>query len=492
MIDYNRPGRVQTGSINHNDVRAADSLSPSLERLPMAIATINPATGVTEQEFEAHDAAEIDRRIELADAAYRALRSTTFADRAAWMNRAAELIEAEVDEVAHILTLEMGKPLAQAKGETLKCAKNMRYYAEHAEAFMEYEPLDNPGSVNATKAGARYEPLGVVLAVMPWNYPLWQVVRFAAPALMAGNTGLLKHASNVPQAALYLGSLFERAGFPEGSFATLLIGSREVEAVLNDRRVKAVTLTGSEPAGRSVAGIAGGQIKKAVLELGGSDPFIVMPTADLEKAATTAVTARTQNNGQSCIAGKRFIVHADVYDEFASIFAEKMSALVVGDPFDEATQVGPLATESGRDELAELVEDAKTHGATILAGGTAPDRAGWFYPPTVVADLHDGMRLVMEEAFGPVASLYRAESREDAVRIANQTTFGLSSAVWTNDQDEEDFFVDSLDAGAVFVNGMTVSYPELPFGGIKDSGYGRELAAAGLREFCNLKTVWKA
>ncbi|CAN5351681.1 NADP-dependent succinic semialdehyde dehydrogenase [soil metagenome] len=458
----------------------------------MAIATINPATGVTEQEFEPHDAAEIDRRIALADAAYRALRLTSFDERATWMRAAADLIEDEVDDVAHILTLEMGKPLAQAKAETLKCAKNMRFYADNAQSFMAYEPLANPGAVNASRAGAHYEPLGVVLAVMPWNYPLWQVVRFAAPALMAGNTGLLKHASNVPQSALYLGSLFERAGFPEGSFSTLLIGSSQVEAVLDDRRVKAVTLTGSEPAGRSVASIAGRNIKKAVLELGGSDPFIVMPSADLDAATTTAVTARTQNNGQSCIAGKRFIVHTDVYDEFARLFTEKMAALVVGDPFDEATQVGPLATESGRDELAELVEDAKTHGATILTGGSAPDREGWFYPPTIVADLHDGMRLVLEEAFGPVASLYRAESREDAVRLANQTTFGLSSAVWTQTPDDEQYFIDALDAGAVFINGMTVSYPELPFGGVKDSGYGRELAAAGIREFCNLKTVWKA
>jgi succinate-semialdehyde dehydrogenase/glutarate-semialdehyde dehydrogenase len=458
----------------------------------MAIATINPATGVTEREFEPYDAVEIDRRIALADAAYRALRLTSFAERAVWMRAAADLIEAEADEVAHILTLEMGKPLAQAKAETLKCAKNMRYYAQNAESFMAYEPLADPSSVSASKAGAHYEPLGVVLAVMPWNYPLWQVVRFAAPALMAGNTGLLKHASNVPQAALYLGSLFERAGFPEGSFTALLIGSKEVEAILDDRRVKAVTLTGSEPAGRSVASIAGRNIKKAVLELGGSDPFIVMPSADLEKAAATAVTARTQNNGQSCIAGKRFIVHTDVYDAFAKLVAEKMAALVVGDPFDDATQVGPLATETGRDELAELVEDAKSHGATILTGGSTPDRPGWFYPPTIVADLHDGMRLVLEEAFGPVASLYRAETREDAVRIANQTTFGLSSSVWTADSTDEDYFIEALDAGAVFINGMTVSYPELPFGGVKDSGYGRELAAAGIREFCNLKTVWKA
>jgi succinate-semialdehyde dehydrogenase/glutarate-semialdehyde dehydrogenase len=457
----------------------------------MAIATINPATGVTEKTFEPHDAAEVERRIALADAATKAMRQTSFEERAAWMRDAADLLEAEADEVAVIMTTEMGKPLAQAKGEALKCVKGMRYYADHAQEFLADEKLADPSSVNASSAWTRYEPLGAVLAVMPWNYPLWQVVRFAAPALMAGNSGLLKHASNVPQSALYLDTLFERGGFPAGAFSTLLIGSKEVAAVLQDKRVKAVTLTGSEPAGREVAANAGGQIKKAVLELGGSDPFIVMPSADLPKAVDVAVTARVQNNGQSCIAGKRFIVHADVYDQFAALFADKLKALVVGDPMDAATQVGPLATESGRNELAELVDDAVEHGATVLAGGSVPDRAGWYYPPTLVADLHDGMRLVLEEAFGPVASLYRVESREQARDVANQTTFGLSSAVWTTDADDEDFFVNSLDAGAVFINGMTVSYPELPFGGIKDSGYGRELAAAGIREFCNLKTVWK-
>ena len=458
----------------------------------MAIATINPATGETVKEFEPHDAVEIERRIATAQAAHEALRLTTFAQRAEWMLKAAELIEADVDEVAPILTLEMGKPLAQARAETLKCAKNMRYYAANAEAFLRREDLADPASVNASEAGAYYEPLGVVLAVMPWNYPLWQVIRFAAPALMAGNTGLLKHASNVPQAALYLDTLFERAGFPEGSFTTLLVGSKEVNAVIDDWRVKAITLTGSEPAGRAVAERAGQRLKKCVLELGGSDPFIVLPSADLDKAVATAVTARVQNNGQSCIAGKRFIVHADVYDAFAEKFAAAFRDLVVGDPMDPATHVGPLATETGRDELKELVDDAVAHGATILAGGHQPDLPGWFYEPTIVADLHGEMRLVLEEAFGPVASLYRAETREEAVAIANQTTFGLSSAVWTTDQDDEDYVINALDAGAVFINGMTVSYPELPFGGIKDSGYGRELAAAGIREFCNLKTVWKA
>jgi succinate-semialdehyde dehydrogenase/glutarate-semialdehyde dehydrogenase len=330
-----------------------------------------------------------------------------------------------------------------------------------------------------------------VLAVMPWNYPLWQVIRFAAPALMAGNTGLLKHASNVPASALYLDTVFERGGFPGGSFRTLLIGSGGVDEVIRDPRVKAVTLTGSEGAGRAVAATAGSQIKKSVMELGGSDPFIVMPSADLEAAATTAVRARVLNNGQSCIAGKRFIAHAEIYDEFAALFSSKMAALNVGDPLDESVEVGPIATATGRDELAELVDDAVANGATLLTGGHAVQRDGWFYEPTVLADLTDGMRIVLEEAFGPVASLYRAETRDEALRIANQTTFGLSSAVWTNDPEDEAYFVENLDAGAVFVNGMTVSYPELPFGGIKASGFGRELAAVGIREFTNLKTVWK-
>ena len=457
----------------------------------MAIATINPTTGVILKTFEPHDSAEVERRIALADAATKVMRRATFAERGDWMRSAADLLEGDADEVALIMTTEMGKPLAQAKGEALKCVKGMRFYADHAEEFLADETLEDASKVNASAAFAVYQPLGVVLAVMPWNFPLWQVVRFAAPALMAGNSGLLKHASNVPQCALYLDALFERGGFPEGAFSTILIGSGGVAAVLQDKRVKAVTLTGSELAGREVAANAGSQIKKAVLELGGSDPFIVMPSADIAKAVDVAATSRVQNNGQSCIAGKRFIVHADVYDQFAALFAARFIALVVGDPTDAATQVGPLATELARDELAELVDDAVAHGASVLAGGHTLDRAGWFYEPTVIADLRDGMRLVLEEAFGPVASLYRVESREEARDIANQTTFGLSSAVWTTDADDEVFFIDSIDAGAVFINGMTVSYPELPFGGIKDSGYGRELASAGIREFCNLKTVWK-
>ncbi|MGK2870217.1 MAG: NADP-dependent succinic semialdehyde dehydrogenase [Mycobacterium sp.] len=458
----------------------------------MAIATINPATGETVETFEAHSADEVQRRIAQAFDASQKLRTTNYAQRSRWMHATADLLEADVDKTAEMITIEMGKPIAQSRAEVLKCAKNIRYYADNAESFLAAEELADPASVAASAAGTVWQPLGVVLAVMPWNYPLWQVIRFAAPALMAGNTGLLKHASNVPRSALYLDDLFERGGFPAGSFRTLLIGAGDVAAVIEDSRVTAVTLTGSEPAGRSVAGIAGQQIKKAVLELGGSDPFVVMPSADIEAAATTAVKARISNNGQSCIAGKRFIVHTDVYDEFTRLFVAKMNALKVGDPLDETTDVGPLATESGRTDVAELVDDAVLKGAEVLAGGSAPDRSGWYYNPTVLAGLTDEMRIVLEETFGPVASVYKVADREEAVRIANQTTFGLSSAVWSNDPEEQDWFVANLDAGAVFLNGMTVSYPELPFGGIKDSGYGRELAAAGIREFCNLKTVWKA
>ncbi|GAB3218206.1 NADP-dependent succinic semialdehyde dehydrogenase [Mycolicibacterium hippocampi] len=458
----------------------------------MAIATINPATGNTVETFEPHDSAEVERRIAEAYQAAQTLRSTSYAQRAEWMHATADLLEADVDRAAAMITLEMGKPIAQSRGEVLKCAKNIRFYADNAESFLAAEELADPSVVAASSAGTVWQPLGVVLAVMPWNYPLWQVIRFAAPALMAGNTGLLKHASNVPQSALYLDELFERGGFPSGSFRTLLIGSAEVAAVIEDRRVKAVTLTGSEPAGRSVASTAGQEIKKAVLELGGSDPFIVMPSADLEAASTTAVKARISNNGQSCIAGKRFIIHADVYDQFVGLFVDKMKALVVGDPMDEATEVGPLATASGRTDVAELVDDAVAKGAQLLTGGGAPDQPGWFYEPTVLTGLSDDMRIVMEETFGPVASVYKVADREEAVHVANQTTFGLSSSVWSSEEAEQDWFIANLDAGAVFLNGMTVSYPELPFGGVKDSGYGRELAAAGIREFCNLKTVWKA
>jgi succinate-semialdehyde dehydrogenase/glutarate-semialdehyde dehydrogenase len=458
----------------------------------MAIATINPATGEIEKTFEPHDAAEVERRLTLAAVAFASLKGTTFAQRGEWMRSAAALLEAEVDPLAEIVTREMGRPIAGARAEVLKCAKGMRFYAEHAATFLADEPLDDPSKVGASRAVARYQPLGVILAVMPWNYPLWQVVRFAAPALMAGNTGVLKHASNVPQSALYLDSLFTRGGFPEGAFTTLLIGSAEVAAVIEDPRVRAVTLTGSEPAGRSVASTAAAHVKKSVLELGGSDPFIVMPSADLGAAVSTAVSARTVNNGQSCIAAKRFLVHDAVYDEFLTGFTAAMTALRVGDPLDEQTQIGPIATASGRDEIAELVDDARALGADILTGGTTPDGPGWFYPPTVIAGVTPAMRAHLEETFGPVATVYRVADADEAIALANVTDFGLSSSVWTTDAAERERFANEIEAGAVFVNGMTISYPELPFGGIKNSGFGRELAAAGIREFCNLKTVWEA
>jgi succinate-semialdehyde dehydrogenase/glutarate-semialdehyde dehydrogenase len=456
----------------------------------MAIATINPATGVTEREFEPHNDAEVDARIGQAHAAFHALRDTDFRTRAKWMRAAADLLESEVDQTAAVLTTEMGKTFAQARAEIRKSANTMRFYADHAEEFLAGRELD-AAAVNASRAYTRYEPLGVVLAVMPWNYPIWQVIRFAAPALMAGNTGVLKHASNVPQSALYLDTLFERAGFPEGSFRSLLIGASKVEAVLRDRRVAAVTLTGSEPAGRSVAAIAGSEVKHVVLELGGSDPFIVLPSADLDAAVKTAVASRTSNNGQACINAKRFIVHADIYDAFVERFTASMAALRVGDPMEESTELGPVATESGREELAELVDDALAKGARATTGGAALDRPGWYFEPTVLTGIDRSMRLYAEEAFGPVACVYRVDSLDEALDLANDTTFGLSSAVWTQDPDEERRAVEGIDAGAVFINGMSISYPEVPFGGTKDSGVGRELSHEGIREFTNAKSVWR-
>ena len=457
----------------------------------MPIAVVNPTTGAIEEEFTAHTPAEVQDRLAKAQAAYQVLRRTPYDQRAAWMNKAADLMEADVDKLATMIVREMGKPITQARGEALKCVKNMRFYAGNAEAFLADEPLADPSSVTATAAWSRYEPLGVILAVMPWNFPLWQVMRFAAPALMAGNAGILKHASNVPLSALYLDSLFTRGGFPEGSFSALMIPAQDVNAIIDDWRIKAVTLTGSEPAGRAVAERAGRQVKKSVLELGGSDAFIVMPSADLEQAATVAVTARIHNNGQSCIAGKRFIVHADVYDQWVRLFTQKMAALIMGDPMNEETQVGPLATKNGQKDIADLVDDAKAKGAKVLLGGDMPEGPGFFYPPTIIEAITPEMRLTMEEAFGPLASVYRVESKEEAIRIANQTTFGLSSALWSTSDEDFDYFMKELDAGAVFINGMTISYPELPFGGIKDSGFGRELGVAGIREFTNLKTIWK-
>lgn len=460
----------------------------------MPIATVNPTTGETLQTFDALGPEGIEVRLAAADEAFRRYRRTGFAERARLLEKAAELLEEDADEVARTVTTEMGKPLAAARAEAAKCAKAMRWYARHAGELLADEV---PAEADVRDSGARaarvvYRPLGVVLAVMPWNFPLWQVVRFAAPALMAGNVGLLKHASNVPRTALYLEELFRRAGYPRGCFQTLLVGSGAIEGILRDARVAAATLTGSEPAGRSVAAVAGGEVKKTVLELGGSDPYVVMPSADVGRAARTAVTARTQNNGQSCIAAKRFIVHRDVYDDFAARFTEGMAALRVGDPMADSTDIGPLSSERGRADLEELVDDAVRRGARALCGGRRPEGwdRGWFYEPTVLAGVTPGMRIHREEAFGPVATLYRVDGLEEAVELANDTPFGLSSNVWTRSEEEQRRFVRDMQAGGVYFNGMTASHPALPFGGVKRSGYGRELSGHGIREFCNTTTVW--
>ncbi|MFD5739029.1 NADP-dependent succinic semialdehyde dehydrogenase [Streptomyces massasporeus] len=458
----------------------------------MPIATVNPANGETLKTYEAMGEQEIERRLQLAEATFRTYRTTTFDERARLLHRAADLLEEDQRDIARVMTTEMGKPIQQARAEAAKCAKAMRWYADHAEELLaDEEPADSDvKDSGASRVRVRYRPIGPVLAVMPWNFPLWQVIRFAAPALMAGNVGLLKHASNVPQTALYLEDLFHRAGFTEGTFQTLLIGSGAVDEILRDERVKAATLTGSEPAGRAVASTAGEMIKKTVLELGGSDPFVVMPSADIDRAAKVAVTARVQNNGQSCIAAKRFIVHTDVYDAFAERFAAGMKALKVGDPMADDTEVGPLASEQGLRDVEELVDDAVRSGAQVLCGGERPDGPGWYYTPSVLAGITREMRIHREEAFGPVATLYRAADLDEAVLIANDSPFGLSSNVWTRDEEEVDRFVRDLEAGGVFFNGMTASHPAFPFGGVKRSGYGRELSGHGIREFCNITTVW--
>ena len=455
----------------------------------MAIATTNPATGETIKTYEPLTDEQLEDRLARAAAAFEGYRLTSAGQRAGWLRAAADVLEADVDSVAELMTTEMGKTLASAKAEASKCVAALRWYAERGPALLEPEEKD-AGAVGATRAYVTYQPLGVVLAIMPWNFPLWQAMRFAAPALMAGNVGLLKHASNVPQTALYLEELFRAAGFPDDVFQTLLIGSSAIEKVLRDDRVMAATLTGSGPAGQSVASIAGDALKKTVLELGGSDPFIVMPSAHLDRAAEVATTARNQNNGQSCIAAKRFFVHRDVAEEFTRLFAEKIGALTVGDPMDDGTQIGPLATESGLQDVEDYVEDARTKGATILVGGRRLDRSGWFYEPTLITDVTPEMKLHSEEVFGPVAALYTVDSLDEAIAIANSHPYGLGSNLWSEDEDERARFVRDIASGMAFINGMTASYPDLPFGGIKQSGYGRELTEVGMREFMNAKTVW--
>ncbi len=448
----------------------------------MAIASINPATTETLQTFEPLSQRQLDDKIRLARETFHSYRRTSFADRAQMMLRAAEILEAEKKDFARVMTLEMGKPINSAVQEAEKCAWVCRYYAENAERHLAREIVET----NASDSSVRFQPLGVVLAVMPWNFPFWQVFRFAAPGLMAGNVGLLKHSSNVPQCALAIEDIFRRAGFPEGAFQTLLIGSDQVQLVLEDSRVAAATLTGSEPAGRSVASIAGKQIKKTVLELGGSDPFIVMPSAHLEAAVTTAVKARTINNGQSCIAAKRFIVHTQIYDEFEKRFVEIMKQLRVGDPLIESTDIGPLATEQILKDIVEQVQVSVAGGAKILTGGQKFKAEGnlargYFYEPTVLVDIPKGSPAYQDEIFGPVASLFRVANIDEAIELANATPFGLGSAAWTNEDAEQDRFIEGLEAGTVFINGMVASDPRLPFGGIN---------VFGIREFVNVKTIW--
>jgi succinate-semialdehyde dehydrogenase / glutarate-semialdehyde dehydrogenase len=452
----------------------------------MPIATTNPATGELIRVFDPNSSAEVDAKIQKAHEAFHAHRRTSFADRAAKMRRAAEILEKEKDRWARLMTLEMGKTLKSAGDEAAKCALACRYYADNAEHFLADEAI----ATNAGKSFVAYQPLGVVLAVMPWNFPFWQVFRFAAPALMAGNGGLLKHASNVPQCALAIEEILCRAGFSEGEFLTLLIESSQVARVIDDPRVAAATLTGSEPAGRQVASQCGKQIKRTVLELGGSDPFVVMPSANLEEAAQTAVKARCINNGQSCIAAKRFIVHDSIYAEFERRFVEGMKALKVGDPMAATTDIGPLATAQIVGELDDQVKRAVAGGGRLLTGAKRVAGPGNFYEPTALGEVPKSCPVYYEEIFGPVAMLFRVSGIDEAIEVANDSDFGLASSVWTNDSAEIARFTAEIEAGAVFVNGMVASDPRLPFGGIKNSGYGRELSSFGIREFCNIKTVW--
>jgi succinate-semialdehyde dehydrogenase/glutarate-semialdehyde dehydrogenase len=453
----------------------------------MAIATINPATGEILKTFEPLTDAEIEAKLSQAQQAFGAYRRIPMTQRAQWMNATAEILEANGEVYGKIMTLEMGKPIKAAIAEVKKCAWVCRFYAEKAAEFL----ADMPASTDATQSFVRYQPLGPVLAVMPWNFPFWQVFRFAAPALMAGNVGLLKHASNVPQSALAIEEVFQKAGFPEGVFQTLLIGAGQVAKIVEDDRVKAATLTGSEFAGASLAASAGKSIKKTVLELGGSDPFIVLASANVEEAVASGVTARMLNNGQSCIAAKRFIVAEEIADQFEEKFLEKFQALKMGDPMQEDTDVGPLATPDILKELDDQVQRCVQQGARVLTGGQpVADSPGNFYPPTILTDLPIGTPAYDEEFFGPVALVFRVSNIDEAIKLANSTSFGLGASAWTNDPTEQDRFVNELDAGAVFINGLVKSDPRMPFGGIKRSGYGRELSIQGIHEFVNIKTVW--
>ena len=452
----------------------------------MPIASINPATGEKLKEFPAFSDSEIEERLKLAEHAFTRYRRRPFAERAQLLMATAGILDQEKDKLARTITLEMGKLFRAAQDEIVKCARGCRFFAENSERFLE----DEPAQTDAARSYVRYEPLGPVLAIMPWNFPFWQVFRFAAPALMAGNVGLLKHAANVPQCALAIENVLCRAGFEEGVFQTLLIEAKQVEKLIDDPRVKAVTLTGSEKAGSEVGSVAARQIKKSVLELGGSDAFIVMPSADFEGALSTAVKARTINSGQSCIAAKRFFVADKIYDDFLRQFVERMRALKIGDPMEETTELGPLATEQILQGVHEQVQKSIAAGAKLLTGGNRIHGAGFFYEPTVLINVPRESPAFREEVFGPVASVFRVRDAAEAVEMANDTTFGLGASAWTNDPAEQELFTSELETGMVFINAMVASDPRLPFGGVKRSGFGRELGAVGIREFVNTKTIW--
>jgi succinate-semialdehyde dehydrogenase / glutarate-semialdehyde dehydrogenase len=452
------------------------------------IASINPATGEKLKEFQPHEDVDIEKRLKCATTAFETYRGEPFTKRAQLMISVATLLEREKKELAHTITLEMGKLFRDSVAEIEKCARGCRYYAENAERFLE----DEVAQTDAARSYVRYQPIGPVLAIMPWNFPFWQVFRFAAPALMAGNVGILKHAANVPQCALAIEQLFCRAGFEEGVFQTLLIEAKRVERLVVDPRIKAVTLTGSEGAGSVVGSAAAREIKKSVLELGGSDPFIVMPSADFGLAVSTAVKARTINTGQSCIAAKRFFIADKIYDDFLNNFVERMRSLKVGDPFDETTEIGPLASERILNGVHEQVQKTIAAGAKLLTGGNRIAGPGFFYEPTVLANVPKDSPAFREEVFGPVAAVLRVRDAEEAVELANDSRFGLAASAWTNDKIEQELFASELESGMVFINAMSASDPRLPFGGVKRSGFGRELGAAGIREFMNAKTIWIA
>ncbi len=452
----------------------------------MAIASVNPATGVKLRAFAPLSEEQLEKKLARAAETFRGYSRTPMASRAQMMTKAAEILDAEKENFGGLMTTEMGKPLRAAVEEAAKCARNCRFFAENAARFLADEVIPTGG----TTSFVRYQPLGPVLAIMPWNFPFWQVFRFAAPALMAGNVCLLKHASNTPQCALAIEEIFLRAGFPEGAFQSLLINTDQVERALDSPHVVAVTLTGSVSAGSAVGGAAGRRIKKTVLELGGSDPFIVRPSANLDEAVKTAVKARAINSGQSCIAAKRFIVAEEIADEFERRFVEGMESLKVGDPMNQATDIGPLATTDLLKTLEKQVRETVAQGARILTGGKRLDRPGNYYAPTVLTDIPPDSPAYLEELFGPVAAIFRARDLDEAIRLANDTTFGLAASAWTNNEEERDRLIDEIEAGLVFINSMVASDPRLPFGGVKNSGYGRELSREGIREFVNIKTIW--